>query len=140
MARKCRHAFRQVPKPTLAALSKTARLSNDKAYLKMGEMKVPIVTPHKRVSQLAKRAVRRNNVSVHISSFPRKHSRADGLATRSWEWDADGVRYNEKVYLHPILKYYPEKYVKDVIDHELDHVKVDRKTFINWLRKYWKMD
>ena len=58
------------------------------------------------------------------------------------QWDVDNTGKAEvkhTVYLHPVLAYFPERYAKDVIGHEMDHLEVDRKRYANLLRTFWRL-
>lgn len=94
-------------------------------------------TSSKTLSELRKSGVGKLTPLTHIRSIAKGYSRKYKIpitvseeAFKDNPW-ADGLhRYTKgksKIYLHPILQYYPEKYVRGVIEHELDHAKVEEK-------------
>lgn len=130
MARKVRTNFRKLPQDTHDALADTANLKNNAALKKLKERRVTIVTPISKIHKLAKAESKINDVPIVVSTkeftnAAHAHNdpdfmQADGLAT-------EFENGNCKITLHPIVQYYHEDTIRDIINHELDHVKVYRK-------------
>lgn len=82
--------------------------------------KVDVVTPITDIRSTAKKYSKKFKVPVKVSEEAFKdHPYADALHRYR--------RGKSTIYLHPILAYYPEKYVEGCIEHEIDHMKVERK-------------
>lgn len=81
---------------------------------------IDIVTPITDIRGIAKKYSKRFKVPIKVSEEAfRDHPYADAMH-----------RYKKgksTIYLHPLLQYYPEKYVVGTIEHEIDHMKVERK-------------
>lgn len=115
--------FRKLPKDVHDVLAEAGerKLSTTATYKYLKKKKVKVVTPISEIRKLAKKASKKDcPVVINNKQIDRYYPKADGLAREF---------YNNKykVELHPILKYNPKSYIKDVIHHELDHVKVFRK-------------
>ena len=86
--------------------------------LKAAELKV--VTPIGEIRRIANRYSRRYRVPIRISEgMFRDHPGADALHVYA--------RGKSVIYLHPILKYYGPTYIEGVIEHEIDHMMVEKK-------------
>ena len=84
------------------------------------EERAGVVTSLAEIRNLAKLYSRRFKVPVRISESAFKDNpHADALHVLK------GGR--STIYLHPILVYYPESYIRGAIEHELDHMNVERK-------------
>lgn len=87
-------------------------------FLKREE--IDVVTPLTDIRDIAKRFSKRYKIPVRVSEDAFKdYPHADAMHRYR--------RGKSVIYLHPILKYYPEKYIKGVVEHEIDHAKVERK-------------
>jgi len=118
MARYVKVAFTKLPKETTAALRKTSHFTSTVAYNKLNKDRVPIVTPLKSIRKLAKSKGKQNRVSIVVSKDMKMHKKADGVCL---------LRGQGKVNIHPITKYYDKRYINDLMEHEVDHIKVYRK-------------
>ena len=82
--------------------------------------KLDVVTPMTDVRGIAKKYSKKFKVPIRVSEEAfKEHPYADAL-----------YRYRKGksvIYLHPILAYYPEKYIVGCIEHEWDHAKVERE-------------
>ena len=98
--------------------SKGETASEGLRMLKTADLKV--VTPLSEVRRIASRYSRRYKVPIRISE--------EIFKDYPWE-DALHVFAGGKsvIYLHPILRYYGPTYIKGVIEHEIDHMKVEKR-------------
>ncbi len=84
------------------------------------EADVEVVTPIGEIRRIANRYSRRYKVPIRISEeIFKDHPDADALHVYA--------RGKSVIYLHPILKYYGPTYIEGVIEHEIDHMKVEKK-------------
>lgn len=116
MARRVRNSFRQLPTDVHDALAKTKKNKSTTAYRRLKKMQLSKVTSLSSIRSIANKVSKKDKVKIVISQNMYGKDYADGC-------------YNPKdktIRIHPILSYYPKTYVKDVIDHEVDHAYVDR--------------
>ena len=120
MARRVREAWRKLPRDVYNALADADAKTTTGVYNQLVRKKIKPVTPLKTVRAMAKRKSTKE-VPVKINKNLLGKRNAAGVAG---QWiDKKGNRGVE-IRIHPIVKYYHKDYVKDVIDHELDHAKV----------------
>lgn len=78
------------------------------------------LTSTTRIRGIAKGYSKRHRVPIRISKeFFKDHPYADAVHTYR--------KGKSVIYLHPLLKYYPEEYIRGTIEHEIDHMKVEKK-------------
>jgi hypothetical protein len=136
MARKVGTFYRGIPKDTRSALSKTSRLSSHGALSYLQKRKIPKAITLTKLRDVSKQFSRKHKVKVKVTGdrhiFSKQHGAYDikHLATHH----CDGLAVGEDIYLHPVLQYYSEDHLRDVLHHEFDHVKVARKQHALW----WK--
>lgn len=127
MARKVRTEYRKIKKnnPLLhKALSANANMTTNRQYnyLKRNDIK-PLITK-KQLAEIIKVAKRKSKLKIKISKdMTRGHRYADGVAIK----DGNAIQ----VRIHPYVQYQGKRYAKDVVNHELDHVKVFKKQIKN---------
>ena len=124
MARTVRTSWRRLKRtrPDVhEELAKSGRqnLTSSVTYRRMKKKRIRPVTKLATIREMARRASTRSGVPIKISKDMKRHKRADGVTIR------DGR--NVEVHLHPVLKYYDKRYIRDVIGHELDHAKVMKR-------------
>jgi len=125
MARAVRTSWRRLRKvrPDVhKELSKSGRqhLTSSVTYHRMKKKRISPVTKLATIRSMARRASKRSGIPIRISKDMKGHRHADGVAIKE--------RRNIEVRLHPVLKYYDKRYIKDVIGHELDHAKVYKRS------------
>lgn len=117
---------RELPPEVAEVLSRGHKYDTDKAYSSLRSEQVGVVTPIVKMRSLAKFYSRKYKVPIKISAKAFTNEPTDTEAMFSYNLGRDGS-IRGIVYLHPILQFYPEKYVRGVILHELDHCAVERK-------------
>lgn len=111
---------KDMPLEVAAALCDRRDLPTAKTFSQLEKEDMQVVTPISEIKRMARVYSKRHKVSIRIDEREFKsHPFADSLE----------VRYKGKsvIYLHPILKYYTPEYIKGVIEHEIDHMKVEEK-------------
>lgn len=80
-----------------------------------------VVTPLSEIRRVAKSYSKRFRVPIKIDGkyMDKEHPGADAAHVYR--------KGKSTIFLHPILKYYTPEYVKGVIEHEIDHMKVEQK-------------
>lgn len=128
MARRVRPAFLQLKKrrpDVYAATVGAGHLTSTQELNMLQKRGIKPVISQKELRGMARRASFRSGTPIRITKDMGKgHRLTDGLATRE--------NYKVSVKLHPILQYRDRRYVADVIGHELDHAKVDKRV----IRRY----
>lgn len=111
---------KDLPLGVADALSESKDKDTSEALKFLKREKVDVVTPITDIRSIAKGYSKRSKIPVRVSE-----KAFEGLPF------ADAFHKYRKgkstIYLHPILQYYPEKYVRGTIEHELDHAGVERK-------------
>ncbi len=101
-------------------LNKSKSLSSSKTLDELESADLKLETPLGKIRDIARRYSKRHKVPIRISEEAFKdYPGADAI----YLWDGR----KSTVYLHPLLKYYTESYIKSVIEHEIDHMKVEKK-------------
>ena len=121
MARRVRHAFREMPKDVRDALAETQGMTSTRSLNKLRKSGVKPIVSLKKLRGMARRASFLSGTPVKVTKdMTGGHRYADGIA----------IRRNDKVEVrvHPVLKYYDRRYVADLIGHELDHARVDKRS------------
>jgi len=119
MARIVKIDMFRTPKASEDLLRKTAGWSNQKALRFLEKNNAPILTTWQDIGKMAYPLVKKYKsygLKVTKANLVRGHSHADGLYL--WEGEAE-------IILHPVLRYYPNAYVKQTILHEIDHLEAD---------------
>lgn len=125
MARRVRRFIKEYPPEVLDAVEKAnakyKTMSGVLGYLKRSKIK-PINTLNE-VREVAD-SMEREVAPITVTSKPfdtlKGYGDADGLAIEYENGDC-------KVMIHPVVQYTPVNFIKDVIRHEYDHVKVFKK-------------
>ena len=111
---------KEVPLGIAVALRETKDKTVNRAVVMLEKREVPEMTSISRIREIARGYSRRYKVPIRISSKPfREHPESDAIH-----------RYEKgrsTIYLHPILQYYPERYIRGTIEHEIDHMHVEQK-------------
>ena len=143
MARRVLLRWNLLPKRTLEAMKLTGNVSAKQAMRMLERRKCSVLTPIARMKQMAKRRVGKKKIGIKITEDfpvlkglnddqgrPCSSKVADGLAM--WYPEEDkGPNY--EILLHKSLKFQHPRYVQEVIDHEMDHLKDFKKKFkIPW--------
>ena len=136
MARRVRSAFRKLPDDVHHALVNTRNMTSTGAYNKMTRQGLKPVTPIKTIRRMAKSASKRSGIPIKVTTdtFTRKHNNTEGTCARLY--DTKTKKRRVEIHLHPILEYSHKTHVADVINHELDHAKVERRVIKHKNRKY----
>ena len=125
MARKVGTQWSRIPKETNKALSKTGNMTTAQAYAYLKRVNAPKVQTVSQVKSLAKKKAVQNKVSIIVTkNFKVKNSDRGQYKTE------DGIAIGfprPQVRIHPIVKYYTPKHTTNIIDHELDHIRIMRK-------------
>jgi hypothetical protein len=105
-------------------LSNRKDLTSNCIVNKLNKGHIKPITPLNELRKIAKRNSKRHGVLMTVSRdmLERRYNKADGIT---------GLRVRDKkvvIHLHPILKYYPKSYTKNVIEHELDHAKIIKRS------------
>jgi hypothetical protein len=134
MARNVKPRFRKLKSKypaTYEGLADTEGMPINKAYDKLKEDGIPKITNKKVLKQIADKFGDKHNVDVKITDDMAGLKDADAVATRDIIMEV-----NNEIRLHPILQYREEEYIRDVLEHELDHVKVNRRVQNNMYKRY----
>jgi hypothetical protein len=121
MARKVGKYFRDMSSETKEALLKTNKMTTNVAYNRLKKKRIKPIMSVTELRRLAKGYGKKYKEDIIVSNDMMGRKYASGTC---------GVREDNKkviIHLHPILKYYPEKHIKNVILHEIDHAKVTHK-------------
>lgn len=125
MARRVRRFIKEYPQDVLDAVNESnAKYKTSSAKLRfLKRNKIKPITALSEVKNIAN-SMERKLAPIHVSTKQfdeiKGYGDADGLA----------IEYGNgkcEVVIHPIVQYTPKKFIKDVIMHEYDHVKVFRK-------------
>lgn len=101
-------------------LSDTRKETTSKTLKELRGEKIRVVTPMTDIRSIAKKYSKKHKVPIKVSEEAfEDHPYADALHIYR--------RGKSTLYLHPVLAYYPEKYIKGCIEHELDHAQVEKK-------------
>ena len=101
-------------------LNETKDETTSKSLVILRREDIDIVTPITDIRSLAKKYSKKFKVPIRVSKEAFKdYPYADALHQYK--------KGKSTIYLHPILQYYPEKYIRGCIEHEVDHMKVERK-------------
>lgn len=112
---------KDVPLGIAAVLNEYAKSTTAKTFDGLEGADLSVVTPLSEIRSIARRYSKRYHVPIRINEkfMEDEHPGADAVHVYR--------KGKSVIYLHPILKYYPEKYVKGVIEHEIDHKGVEDK-------------
>lgn len=111
---------KEVPLGIVRSLGATRGKSSTRSVDVLEREECPTMTSIGRIREIAKKYSKRYGVPIKISEEPfREHPHADAIH-QYWKGKST-------IYLHPILKYYPESYIEGCIEHEIDHREVERK-------------
>lgn len=110
-----------IPLGVAEVLNKIAGKSTKRGFGMLERADLDAVTPMSEIRSIAKRYSKKYHVPIKIDAkrIEEEHPGADAVHAYR---DGKSV-----IYLHPILKYYSPEYVKGVIEHEIDHMKVEEK-------------
>ena len=103
-------------------LNENRGLSTSKAYGKLKRTGLDTITPISKVRQIAKRFSRKYRIPI-ILDISEKHFKEHPEADALHHWEGG----KSTIYLHPILQYYTPRYIEGVIEHEIDHARVEEK-------------
>lgn len=120
MARRVRTYFRELPKDVREALAETRDMTSSEALEHLGGTRGVLAQGEFR--DLMNKLSRRYKVPIKISAQAFRRygvEEADAFAA--------APRGKYVIYVHPILRYYPEKHIGEVVEHELDHIKVMKR-------------
>jgi hypothetical protein len=123
MARRVRTQYRKIKKknPQLyEALDAGSDMTTNRQYNYLKKHKIKPLVSRDELSDMVSSAKKKNKVKMRITKdMTIGHRHADGVAIK------DGK--NLEVRIHPYVQYQGKRYAKDVINHELDHIKVFKK-------------
>ena len=137
MARKVGTFYRGIPNETRVALSKTRGLTSHGALSYLKRHKTPKAIPLTKMRTISNQFSKKHRVQVKITDDRRIFSKQHGAYDRSHlaTHHADGLAVGEDIYLHPVLQYYSENHLRDVLNHEYDHAMVARKRHALWRKQ-----
>ena len=102
-------------------LNECRKEPTSKIFAVLQKEDLDVVTPISEIRRIARSYSKRYHVPIKID---------EGYMEKSHP-DADAVHVYRKgkstILLHPILQYYTPEYIKGVIEHELDHRKIELK-------------
>ena len=132
MARRVRTSWKKLKKtrPRLYnALAESKGMTATRTLNRLKKRKVkPILTLGK-LRLMASRASKRRGVPIKVTrDMTEGHRYADGISIRDSSGDV-------RVRIHPVVQYYDKRYVGDVIGHELDHARVDKRVVRNYYKR-----
>ena len=111
---------KKVPLGICRAFSKLEGSTSSDALKGIERYDLEPMTSLSRTREIARKYSKRHKVPIKLDEEKfDNHPYSDGFHSYR-----GGKSY---IYLHPILQYYPESYIKGVIEHELDHRKVELK-------------
>lgn len=128
MTRRVSTDWREIPKDVKDIWAKTGRLGSTARLSVLKRNRATVVTPLSDVRKIANTYAKRNKVKVIISKNKNIWGRRPAIGSKKsiMHSDACAIPY-DRVYLHPIIQYSSKKYIRNVLDHEMDHVKVNRR-------------
>jgi hypothetical protein len=129
MARKVSTRWMETPKEIKAALANN--LTSTVAYNRMRKKKLKPLVPLSKLRLMLESKSKRANVPITVNKNLFGKVNADAAAARIAYGNG---KKTVAVRVHPITQYYPLKYTSDIVEHELDHVKVIKRT----IRNYYK--
>lgn len=140
MARRVSTDWRKIPEDVKVIWGKTQHLGSTTRLKVLKQNKATIVTPLKDIRQIANAYAKRNKVKITISTNKNIFGKRPGVAAKHglMHSDAASVPYN-RIYLHPILQYSSKGYIRNMLDHEIDHVIVDRREKASLERRGFKI-
>lgn len=100
-------------------LNENAKESTKATFRVLKKEKLDIITPISEIKKIARRYSKKHHVPIRINKerIEKNHPGADAIHSYG--------NGKSVIYLHPILQYYTPEYIKAVIEHELDHRKVE---------------
>jgi HSP90 family molecular chaperone len=110
----------------LEALHEYRNSTSGEMYDSLREKGLTPVTSRRRIRQLAVKYSKRFNIPIKISAKAIDRDAEDALATYNYHYDKQG-KLRATIYVHPVLGYYPETFVRGVIEHEIDHMHVEKR-------------
>ncbi len=122
---------KEVPLGVAEGLRKFGKESSSSMLEKLGKEKVGIETPIGEVRKIAKSYSKRYKVPVRVTRIDDDIWESNPYADAVHSYCRTNGKIKSIIYLHPVLQYYPKSYIKGVIEHELDHRKVE----VEWERK-----
>lgn len=132
MARRVRTSWRKMKKtrPWLYHIKAESRgMTATRTLNRLKKKKVKPMLSLGQLRLMASRASKRSNVPVKVTrDMTEGHRLADGIAIM----DSSGKIH---VRIHPVLQYNDKRYARDVIEHELDHAKVDKRIVRNFKKR-----
>lgn len=112
---------KDLPLGVAEALNKSLSKGTAKAFKKLEDSDLKVVTPLSEIRKIARRYSKRYHVPIRINAEYIEEHNPGADAVHSY------YKGKSAIYLHPILKYYTIPYIKGVIEHELDHKRVEEK-------------
>lgn len=133
MARRLVEPLVGIPDDVKSALQKVRRLTHTGKYHAMREQGIKPITPISEIREIARRKKKKiSNVPITISDKIR--DKRIEAATQRYKNPKTG-KAQVRIWLHPILSYTRKKYVENVIDHEIDHAKVQKRIAQNYNKR-----
>jgi hypothetical protein len=120
MARIVRTEYRKMPSELHDALKNTKNMSSNRALDYLEKRKIKPLVSRGSLNKIISSSRSKNGIPIKISKDMTKGYRyADGVTITK------GNKVNIRI--HPMVQYQGKRYVKDIIGHELDHAKVEKK-------------
>jgi len=116
---------KEIPFGVGVALNNLSEKDSSEILKGMKKYDLKIVTSLGKIREIARKYSKRYKIPIKIDEEKfDTHPNADAFHSYSY---GNGDEVKGVIYLHPILQYYPEIYIKGVIEHEIDHSKVEKK-------------
>ncbi|KKM50615.1 hypothetical protein LCGC14_1556020 [marine sediment metagenome] len=136
MARRVRTKWRWLKKnhpQVYADLVASRRMTSSQTLNRLKKHKIkPVITLNK-LRKMAHRKEKASGIPIKVTKdMTTGHRYADGLTIR----ESTG---NVQIRLHPVLRFHDRRYIKDVMGHEVDHAKVDKRVVRNYEKRWGKI-
>jgi len=112
-----------------STLAESKGLTATRTLNRLKKRKIKPILSLARLRRMASKASKRHNVPIKVTrDMTEGHRYADGVAIRDRSGDVH-------VRIHPVTQFYDRQYARDVIGHELDHARVDKRVVKNYEKR-----
>ncbi len=133
MARRVRTSWRKMKKRhprVYATLAESKGMTSNRMLNRFKKRKIKPIITLKKLRHMASIVSKRHGVPIKVTKdMTEGHRYADGVSIRDKSGDIH-------IRVHPVLKYYDKRYAKDVIEHESDHARVDKRVVRNYYKRH----
>jgi len=116
------------PKKSFELVSNTEHMTCKQSLNYLKKNKAPVLTTWKDIGKMAYPIVKKYSkygMKVSKQDVIAGHPKADAVYLRHRVKTPQGIKSSAEIIVHPTLRYYPKKYVKQVLLHETDHLEAD---------------